>query len=68
MKKKTCARAETAPSKGDASARAPRASASSAAVCSLDGAAEVDHVNHVVENMRLSMIRSRACAHCRARR
>ena len=53
MKKKACARAEQSLSNGDARAREPRVSASSAAADSLDGVAEVDHVKHVEENHEL---------------
>ena len=53
MEKKACARAEKALSNGDARARAPRASASSAAADSLDVVAEVHHVKHVEEKHEL---------------
>ena len=53
MKKKACARAEQSLSNGDARAREPRVSGSSAAADSLDGVAEVDHVKHVEENHEL---------------
>ena len=53
MKKNACARAGTALSKGDARARAPRASDSIAAADVRDGAAEVEHVQHVEEKHEL---------------
>ena len=53
MKKNACARAGTALSKGDARARAPRASDSIAAADVRDGAAEVEDVQHVEENHAL---------------
>ena len=53
MKKRACARAEKALSNGDARARAPRASASSAAADSLGVVVEVDQVKHVEEKHEL---------------
>ena len=53
MKKDACARAEAAPSKEDARARAPRASDSIAAAGVRGGAAEVEHVQHVEEKHKL---------------
>ena len=49
MKNNTCARAGKALSKGDARVRAPRASDSTAAADVRDGVAEVEHVQHHVE-------------------
>ena len=53
MKKNACARAGTALSKGDARARAPRASDSIAAAGVRGGAAEVGHVQHIEEKHEL---------------
>ena len=53
MKKRACAHAAAAPSKGEACARAPRVSDSIAAADVRDGAAEVDDVKHVAENHAL---------------